>query len=174
MKTLIVYDSFFGNTEKIAQAIGQALGSPPDVQVVRVSVCIPEQLSDLQWLIVGSPTRGFQPSPLIKNFLATIPAGALRGVKVTAFDTRSPLEKFPGFLRFLQKRAGWADKHIVAALTKKGGELAAPPEGFFVQDSEGPLVEGELERAGEWARRLQAVSEQAFAPGGMEMKSCKS
>ena len=155
MKALVVYDSFFGNTEKIAEAIGRALGSPPDVQVVRVSACIPGQLKDLDWLIVGSPTRGFQPSPLIKNFLAMIPADGLHGVKVTAFDTRSPLERMPGFLRFIQKRAGWADKHIVAALTKKGGDLAAPSEGFFVQDTEGPLVDGELERAAEWARSLQ-------------------
>lgn len=159
MKTLVVYDSFFGNTEKIAEAIGRALGSPPDVQVVRVSACIPGQLSELDWLIVGSPTRGFQPSPLIKNFLAMVPANGLRGVKVTAFDTRVPLDKIPGLLRFIQKRAGWADKHIVTALTKKGGELAAPPAGFLVQDSEGPLVEGELERAAEWARGLQAAAD---------------
>ena len=158
MKALIVYDSFFGNTEKIAEAIGRALGSPPDVQVVRVSACIPGQLSDLDWLIVGSPTRGFQPSPLIKNFMAMIPADGLRGVKVTAFDTRVPLSKIPGFLRFVQKRVGWADRHIVAALTKKGGELAAPSEGFMVQDSEGPLVDGELERAAGWARGLQAAT----------------
>jgi len=47
MKTLVVYDSFFGNTEKIAQAIGAALGLPPDVEVVRVSAVKPEQLAGL-------------------------------------------------------------------------------------------------------------------------------
>jgi flavodoxin len=154
MKALVIYDSFFGNTEKIAQAIGQALGSPPDVRVMRVTACVPGQLNDLNLLVVGSPTRGFNASPLIQNFLASIPAGALRGVKVAAFDTRIPLEKIPAFLRFIQKRVGWADKHIIAALTKKGGELAAPGEGLFVLDSEGPLMEGELERAAEWARKL--------------------
>jgi flavodoxin I len=154
MKALIVYDSFFGNTEKIAQAIGAALGAPPDVEVRRVSEVRMEQLTGLQWLIVGSPTRGFRASPLTQTFLTNIPAGALRGAKVAAFDTRSPMAKFPGFLRPIARRAGYAAEKIVAGLAKKGGDLAAPSEGFFVQDTKGPLVEGELERAAEWARRL--------------------
>jgi flavodoxin len=157
MKALIVYDSFFGNTEKIAQAIGNALGSPPDVEVIRVSEVKPEQLSGLHWLIVGSPTRGFRPSPLTQSFLAGIPAGALRGVKVAAFDTRIPAERIPRLLRGFIRRAGYADKPIAAALGRKGGELALASEGFFVKDSEGPLVEGELERAAEWARKLLAT-----------------
>lgn len=154
VRALVVYDSFFGNTEKVAQAIGAALGSPPEVQVVRVTACVPGQLSDVQLLIVGSPTRGFRPSPLIQAFLTSIPAGGLRGVKVAAFDTRIPLEKMPWFLRLIVKRVGYADRHIVAALTQKGGELAGPSEGFLVGESEGPLLEGELQRAAEWARRL--------------------
>jgi flavodoxin len=154
MKALVIYDSFFGNTEKVAQAIAAALGGPPDVEVHRVSEVRMEQLSGLSWLIVGSPTRGFKPSPLIQTFLSNIPADALGSTRVAAFDTRIPLQSMPWFLRPIAKRAGYADKHIIAALTKKGGELAVPGEGFFVKDSEGPLLEGELERATEWARRL--------------------
>jgi flavodoxin len=157
MKVLIVYDSFFGNTEKIALAIGKALGSAPEVEVVRVNAVKPEQLTGLQWLIVGSPTRGFNPSPLIKAFLAGIPADALRGVKVAAFDTRYPASKIPGFLRLLFTPLGFADRRIVAGLTKKGGELAAPSGGFYVLDTEGPLQEGELERAAAWAKQLTAA-----------------
>jgi hypothetical protein len=37
---------------------------------------------------------------------------------------------------------------------KKGGELVFPPEGFLVKKSEGPLKDGELERAAEWAKGL--------------------
>jgi flavodoxin I len=154
MKALVVYDSFFGNTEKVAHAIAAGLGGPPDVEVHRVSEVRTEQLSGLSWLIVGSPTRGFKPSPLIQTFLSNIPADALRGTKVAAFDTRISLQKMPWFLRPIARRAGYADKHIVAALTKKGGELAVPGEGFFVEDSEGPLADGEVERATEWARLL--------------------
>ena len=157
MKALIVYDSFFGNTEQVAQAVGKALGSPPDVEVLRVSAVKPEQLTGLQWLLVGSPTRGFRPSPATAAWLRAIPAHGLQGVKVAAFDTGIPLQQFPGFLRPLAKRFGYAAKQIAAALQKRGGALAAPPEGFFVKASEGPLEEGELERAAAWAKHFTAA-----------------
>jgi flavodoxin I len=47
MKTLIIYDSAFGNTEKIAQAIGGATGPKPDVAVVRITEAKLEQLKGL-------------------------------------------------------------------------------------------------------------------------------
>ena len=37
MKAWVLYDSVYGNTEKIAQAIAAALGSPEDVTVFRVN-----------------------------------------------------------------------------------------------------------------------------------------
>ncbi|GAH67112.1 unnamed protein product, partial [marine sediment metagenome] len=57
MKTLIVYDSIFGNTEKIALAIGNSLSSKGNVETYRVSAIKLEQLIGLDLLIVGSPTR---------------------------------------------------------------------------------------------------------------------
>jgi flavodoxin len=64
MKALVVYDSVFGNTEQIAQAIGKALGSQAEVNILRVSNVKPEQLTGLKFLIVGSPTRQFRPTDL--------------------------------------------------------------------------------------------------------------
>lgn len=154
MKALIVYDSFFGNTEQIAQAIGKALGSPEEVQVVRVSNVQPGQLSGLNLLIVGAPTRGFRPSPLTSKWLGSIPANALQGVKVAGFDTRIPWDVMPGVLRPMAKIFGFAAKPISDKLQKKGGTVAAPPEGFFVKNTQGPLAEGELERAVAWAKQL--------------------
>jgi flavodoxin len=154
MKALIVYDSFFGNTEQIAQAVGRALGPPEEVQVVRVSNVQPGQLSGLNLLIVGSPTRAFRPSPLTTKWLGVIPANALQGVKVAAFDTRIPWDRMPGFLRAIARVFGFAAKPISDKLQRKGGTVAAPPEGFFVNASEGPLAEGELERAVAWAKQL--------------------
>jgi hypothetical protein len=52
---------------------------------------------------------------------------------------------------------GYAAKPISEKLRKKGGELIIAPEGFFVKDVEGPLKEGELERAAAWAREITAV-----------------
>ena len=158
MKTLVVYDSFFGNTEKVAQAIGKAIGSSKTVTVVKVHDATNDMLSDLDFLIVGSPTRGFNPSPAIKSFIKKLPADQLSGIKVAAFDTRIPMEEnVPGFLRFMVKLFGYADKPILDALVKKGGKAAGSSEGFFVLDSEGPLKEGELERAAKWAKQLKSV-----------------
>ena len=69
MKALVVYDSFFGNTEKVAQAMGDALASQAQVQTLRVGDVRPEHVTGLDLLIVGSPTRAFSPSPAIKNWL---------------------------------------------------------------------------------------------------------
>lgn len=159
IKALIVYDSFFGNTERIARSIGNALGRPEDVGIVRVGNVRPEQLAGLKLLIVGSPTRAFSPSPAIKKFLKRIPRDDIKGIKVAAFDTRVTEEEIDSavfILRILVNIFGYAAKPISDRLVKKGGELIAPPEGFFVQGMEGPLKEGEPERASYWAKKILA------------------
>lgn len=159
MKAMVVYDSAFGNTEKVAQAIGQALGSPGDVAIVRVGNARPEQLAGLTLLVVGSPTQKFRPLATISGFLKGIPNNGLKGVKVAAFDTRiteSEVEKIR-ILAFFVRIFGYAAKPIADRLLKKGGNLAVPPEGFYVAGTEGPLLEGELERAADWARRIVAA-----------------
>jgi flavodoxin len=158
MKVLIIYDSFFGNTEQIAQAIGNALGSQEDAEILRVSDVKPEQLTGLKLLIVGSPTRGFRPTPAITNLLKSIPKNGLKGVKVAAFDTRISVDDLgSSILTFMVKMFGYAAKPIADRLKKKGGELTIPPEGFIVEGTEGPLREGELERAADWARQIMAT-----------------
>ena len=158
MKALIVYDSFFGNTEKVAQAIGTTVSEEGFVSVVKVGEVKPEHLTDLDLLILGSPTRAFSPSPATKAFLKGLPAEALQGVKVAAFDTRIALEDVHNkFLNFMVKLFGYAAKPMAKALQKKGGVLAIPPDWFFVKDSEGPLKDGELERAAAWAEKIAAA-----------------
>lgn len=153
MKVLVVYDSFFGNTEKIAHAIGKALARGNRVETVRVNAVGPEQLSGVGLLVVGSPTRAFRPTKAITGFLKGIPSGGLKGVRVAAFDTRIALEDTNSrFLRVMVGIFGYAAKPISDKLKRKGGSLALQPEGFFVKGSEGPLKEGELERAADWAR----------------------
>jgi len=155
MKALIVYDSFFGNTEQIALAIGNSLGSKENVETHRVSEIKPEQLIGLGLLIAGSPTRAFRPTKTITNFLKKISSNGLKDVKVAAFDTRISLtDTNSRFLNILVKLFGYAAKPIADRLEKKGGTLIIPPEGFFVKDSEGPLKDGELERAAEWAKLI--------------------
>lgn len=154
MKALIVYDSFFGNTEKIAQAVGEALGK--DVQMLRVSDVTQEQLKGVELIIVGSPTRAFRPTEGITKFLKDIPAGGLKGVRAAAFDTRiSTADVNSKFLNVMVRVFGYAAEPIADRLEKKGATLALPPAGFFVKESEGPLKDGEAERAAEWATEMK-------------------
>ena len=82
----------------------------------------------------------------------------MRGTKVAAFDTRIPAEDTGSWVfKLFSKQFGYAAKPIAEKLQKKGGELIAPPEGFVVVASEGPLKEGELERAIEWAATIKRV-----------------
>jgi len=156
MKAMVVYDSVHGNTEQVAQAVAGALGAE-EVEARRVTEVEPDQLADLDVLIVGAPTHAFQPSPKAKEFLKSIPRGSLEGVKVAAFDTRISVEDTDSaILSFMVKLFGYAAKPIANRLKRRGGELALAPEGFYVEGTEGPLKEGELERAAEWARPLTA------------------
>ena len=105
MKGLVVYDSVFGNTAEIARAIGAAIGTamaaPEEVATVKVSDVKPEQLEGLAVLAVGSPTRAFKATPATMAWIRGLPANALDGVKVAAFDTRIAVEDTnSGFLKF--------------------------------------------------------------------------
>jgi len=142
MKTLIVYDSQYGNTEKIAQSIGEAIGS----QMVRVGYVSPTELIKFDLLIVGSPTHGGWYTPGVKGLLEALPL--LENLKVAAFDTRT-VSIWNRLLPF-----GYAAPRIARKLEENGGPILAPPEGFVVLGIEGPLKDGELERAAGWARGL--------------------
>ncbi|HPG41264.1 MAG TPA: nitric oxide synthase [bacterium] len=154
MKALIVYDTFFSNTEQIARAIGNTLSTltpQVNVQTRRVQEIVPEHLRDLDLLVVGSPTRAFKPTAPITNLLKAMPRQGLRGVKAVAFDTRIPLEGINSVIgRFFIRRFGYAAEKIARALQKHGAELVVPAAGFAVRASEGPLQEGELQRAAHW------------------------
>ena len=155
MKAIILYDSYFGNTEKIAQAVAESLRAKAEVQLIRVTEASPENLHDVDLVVVGSPTRGFRPSDATMAFFAKLPAGSLTGKNAAAFDTRiDPAGVTSKMLKFLVKSFGYADKTMISELQKKGANLVSIGQGFIVTDSEGPLKEGEIERAAEWAKTL--------------------
>jgi len=144
MKALIVYDSVYGNTEKIARAIAEAITPSGEVKVLRAGEANPSELESIDLLIVGSPTHGGRPTPAVQNLLNKVPK--LQGIKVAAFDTRIPTK--------LVRVFGYAAGRIANNLKKKGSTLIASPEGFFVTGGQGPLKEGELERAAAWAKEI--------------------
>ena len=143
MKALVVYDSQAGNTEAIARAIAAAAPRGA-ARAVRVGDAKAADLKTVDVLAVGSPTLGGRPTPAIKAFLDGIPAGSLAKVRVAAFDTRMTM--------WVAKLFGWAADRIAAGLQAKGGIAAAKSEGFIVKGREGPLADGERERAAVWAK----------------------
>ena len=153
---LVVFDSVFGNTEKIARSIAGALTPQTDVEVMSVGQVKTLALTNLKLLIVGSPTRSFRPTPDTTAWLQSLPVDSLSGVKVAAFDTRIPEKTFKKnlFLRLFSKMVAYAADPIAKELVAKGGSLGGLPTGFYVAESEGPLVEGELDRAANWAKNL--------------------
>ena len=88
MKALIVYDSTYGNTEKIAKAIGAALTG--EVKVLRAGEVNPAELNAFDLLVIGSPTYGGRPMPSVAELLNKIPESAIKGKNIAAFDTRIP------------------------------------------------------------------------------------
>jgi flavodoxin len=155
MKSLVIYDSVFGNTEEIARAIAGILASAGEVRATRVGDVEHGDLDGVDLIVVGSPTRAFRATPATMEFVKGLGSDALAGVRVAAFDTRVDIAKVNNkVLSFMVKLFGYAAQPIAKQLEKRGGLRAAVPEGFFVSDKEGPITDGERDRAEAWARSL--------------------
>lgn len=154
--SLVIYDSVFGNTEKIAQAIAYAKSDSEMFDLRKIGEISLEDLKEVKTIIVGSPTRQFNATGAINQWLKQLPKGSLQGVKFGAFDTRMTLEEINKnkFLSFMVKLFGYAAEKIARTLKKSGGIEVISPEGFYVKEVEGPLLDGELERATNWALRI--------------------
>jgi flavodoxin I len=144
MKTLIVYDSVHGNTGKIAASIGRGIGG--EAQVLPAAEMSAARLQGVGLFVVGSPTMGGRPTKAIVDLLARMPPATLASIPVAAFDTRLTMK--------FVKLFGFAADKIAAGLEKMGGRVIATPVGFIVSGREGPLAEGELERARAWGKTI--------------------
>lgn len=145
MKTVVIYDSAFGNTAMIARRISAVLGRhvPSQVMMVKAAGELVFEPGDV--MIVGSPTQSWSTTPTLLAWLQAFQRGSLKGVAVAAFDTR------------FQKSiwvTGSAARKIATMMHRAGATLLLPAESFFVQGKEGPLVQGELERAETWTEAL--------------------
>jgi flavodoxin len=114
--------------------------------VLRASEVDRANLTGFELRIVGSPTHGGQYTPDIQGLLDALPA--LEGLSIAAFDTRTATI-WNRILPF-----GYAAPRIARRLGNGGGNLVAPPEGFIVLGIRGPLKDGELARAADWAKGL--------------------
>jgi flavodoxin len=144
MRTVILYESKFGNTAHIASAIAEDCKRLGPVTLSNVQDGMPN-LDNVGLLIVCGPTQGHNVSLALRTMLDNIPSGYLHGIAAAAFDTRVAGPKW---------LTGSASKGIAQRLQRKGARLVAPNESFIVKGSEGPVVDEDLARAHIWAGGL--------------------
>lgn len=165
MNTLVIYDSKFGNTERIAQAIARGVGSVSDVHVMSTTEAARALESiagrpDL--LFVGGPTQNHGPSAGLRGFINDLPT-SLRGVPAACFDTR-----YRGPVLLM----GSAASATAKALAKAGAEIVTAPESFYIarrgQMPLQTLEPGEVERAQQWGREMAAATSLTAASAGGE------
>lgn len=147
MQMAVIYDSEFGNTRALAEAIADELRTSATVQLtnVRDDACEPPVGVDL--VVVGGPTQVHGISQPLHAQLERWPKNILEDVPIAAFDTRVHGPRI---------FTGAASGGIARQLQKRGGRLVGSPASFFVDGREGPLGEGEVDRARTWARGLLA------------------
>lgn len=148
MNALVVYFSKFGNTKMVAETIAEALQTQFSVNLLSSDDLAATDLQGVDLVVMGSPTHRMNLPEAVRPVFDTLPKRILRGTPVAAFDTSYKMSAF--LSRFT------AAKKLAQKLRKLGGKRIVPPETFHVMEREGPLYEGEIERAKEWATSLQA------------------
>ena len=146
MKTLVAFDSVYGNTEIVARAIAEAL--PGQVRVLRVGQVEAEDLEAIDLLVIGSPTHGAMPTEAAQALVDRIGPPTGEAARAATFDTRLT---WP----FLERWGGFAAPKMAETLEGKGWMITGKPGGFFVKGlKKGPLKKGEVARASAWAKEL--------------------
>lgn len=159
MNTLVIYDTKYGNTERVARAIARGAGSLGSVRVLDTTEAASPGLAERpDLLLVGGPTQRRTMSPELRRFVDALPL-SLHGVPAAAFDTR---------YRGLKVIMGSAAAETASRLADAGASRVVPAESFYVGRS-GPmelqqLEEGELDRAEAWGRSVAAVADRAARP----------
>jgi len=147
MNGLVVYHSQFGNTEQVAEVIAGVFQGAGAARTLGVAHLTPEDLQDVDLVVMGSPTHKMNLPQAVRPVFEELPRRSLRGVPIAAFDTSYKMSAF--LARFT------AAKRIDRKLRKLGGKRLVPPETFHVEDNhEGPLYDGEIERARTWAESI--------------------
>ena len=143
MKSLVIYFSKFGNTQMVAEAIAEVLRSAGSVRVMSADQLTVSDLKEVDLVVMGSPTHNMNLPKAVRPVFETLPKRVLRGILVAAFDTSY---KMSWWLNHFT-----ASKRLSKKLRKLGGKQIVPPETFLVTEREGPLYDGEIERARAWA-----------------------
>jgi len=163
MKALVVYESHYGNTEQIAEAIAEGIG--PDARALNTTEATGKLIEEADLVVAGAPVMTFRlPN---ESVLSTLPKDtrAPRPADMSHPPLREWLDKLPrhpgtaaaSFETRLRWSPGGATGAIDERFRKAGFRTIAKPGKFVVKGSYGPLREGELERAREWGATLTAT-----------------
>ncbi len=154
MKIAVIYDSYFGNTQRIAEVIADSLKSENEVWLSKVDSCHLDMIKDYDLAFFGSPTRAFRATKELKSALIDA-IKSNPGMKVAIFDTRADVAKIDNkFLKFMAKNFGYGIDDLKKAALKYGGNLVGEPLAVYVLDTEGPLALDEESKAVAWAKGL--------------------
>ena len=151
MNAVVIYFSKFGHTQMIAEAIAEALQGVGNVKLLAYDQFDLEDLNPADLVVMGTPTHRMNLPEAVRPIFDQLPRRILRGKAFAAFDTSYKMSdrNSPEWLaRFT------AAPKLARKLRRLGARRIAPPETFFVKDREGPLYEGESERAAAWANTL--------------------
>ena len=154
MRGIVVYDTSYGNTKKIAETIAETLKeSGIEVDIFHIKEAKKLSTKDYDFLILGSPTKFGTMSFAVKSFLSKIKSEEWMNKPFTAFDTENP-ENIE-HARIENKEWSAAEK-IAERLKEKKLNQLLPVLKAQVLGWKGPLVEGEIERTKNYAKELAA------------------
>ena len=169
IRALVVYESMFGGTHRLAEAIAEGLRAHVDVSMVSVCQAALRVVSDL--VIVGAPTHaGGLSTPETRAEAEewskdperhlVLDRGA-RGIGVREWldDLEGPIGRFAAFdtrANAARIMTGSAATHIERKLHKLGGTPLVDPISFLVHENS--VLEGEFARAVQWGARLAAAA----------------
>jgi len=138
MNILIAYDTFYGNTQKVAESVKDSL-SLHETELIRIDVITQTQIDKADMIILGSPTRAFNMTKKIKK---AIKRYTYRDKRFWVFDTRANISDVESkALLKLIEHFGYAAEKMEKLLIKKGAVRARDYGFYYVKNTEGPLYE---------------------------------
>ncbi len=154
MKGIVVYDTSYGNTKKVAETIAETLKeSAVEVDLFHIKDVKKLNGKDYDFIVLGSPTKFGTMSFAMKFFLGKVKDSEWAGKPFAAFDTENPenVEKS----RTEQKEWSAGEK-IADKLKEKKMNLIIPVLKALVSGMKGPLQDGEIERIRQYSKELSA------------------
>ena len=160
MKAIVVYESLWGNTARIARAVAEGIG--PEARALSTAEATAATIADAALIVAGAPVLGFKlPSEKMRESVRANPGNAPSPPDLSHPAMRTWLDalsvgqgRSAAFDTRVRGPFGSAAPAIAGALEKAGYASVAKPTGFIVAGKFGPLRDGELERARDWGAKL--------------------